>query len=308
MFALSRCGGRPVTTSDLVGGRPLRRLTRLLAEMQATINAQGLRVFDGDMDRFVIFALVLREGLPGQAPARPISAYSLSTSLDRSFETVRRHVNALIRSGWCRRVTGGVVAADGVTERPEMRPLFAAAHDGFVRFVEDLVAAGGLPPIASARLPYDPAIGISGAIDTMLVTIDTNRERYGDWLDLALFSTVLCANGQRYDADRALRRGDPLTDRHAVLPSVIARALGLSETTVRRRTARLAMPGGALLRVRGGLLVSPDWLAEPRAAEVAAATVSGVRRELRKAAARGFPIDSPASAYLNGRPPAPVFV
>lgn len=292
---------------DIAGGVPLRRLTRLLADMQTTINAAGLHAFAGDMDRFVIFTLVLREGLPGQTPPRPISAYSLSTSLDRSFETVRRHVNALIASGYCARVKGGVIAAAGVVDGPQMRRLFALSHDAFVRFVEDLIALGGLPPMAPSAKPYDSAIGISGAVDIMLAAVESNRALHGDWLDLVLFSTVLCANGQRYDADPRVRPGDLLGVRHAVRPSVIARTLGLAETTVRRRSARLVAPGGPLESVRGGLVVSQGWLAAPRAAETTATTLTNVRRELRKAVARGFPIDAPARAYLDCRPPAPVF-
>ena len=172
-------GSRRLTAIDIAGGVSLRQLTRLLADMQTTINAAGLRAFAGDMDRFVIFTLVLREGLRGQKPARPISAHSLSTSLGRSFETVRRHVNGLIASGYCERVKGGVIASAGMIDRPEMRTLFALSHDSFVRFVEDLVAAGGLPPIAPSGNPYDSAIGISGAVDIMLTAVDSNRGRHG---------------------------------------------------------------------------------------------------------------------------------
>lgn len=284
---------------------PLRRLTRLLAEMQTTINAAGLRAFDGDMDRFVIFALILREGLPGTRE-RPISAHSLSISLQRSFETVRRHINALIASGYCVRVRGGVVAAPEAADRPEIRELIRLANDCFVRFVEDLRNAGLRITATRAMTSYDPAIGVSGAVDVMLTTVETNRGLHGDWLDLALFSTVLCANAYRYDAlggDGSMM----IDDRHAVRPSVIARVLGLPETTVRRRMGRLTATGGAMTQVRRGLLVSQDWLATPQAAATTAATLAGVRREIARAVARGFPIDTPTIAYVDQRPPAPNF-
>ncbi|MBM3929565.1 MAG: hypothetical protein FJ335_14085 [Sphingomonadales bacterium] len=287
---------------------PFRPLTRMLAEMQTSINAAGLRLFDGDIDRFVIFALVVREGLSTGAVPRPISAHSLSISLNRSFETVRRHVNALIEAGYCQRVKGGVIATPGIVERDDVRGMVRLANDAFVRFVEDFqgsarIARDSIPP---AR-PYDIAIGVCGAVDIMLSTVDSNRGQHGDWLDLTIFSTVLCANFRRYASDgQAL--GRTMSDRHAVRPSVIARTLGLAETTVRRRTARLTAPGHALVQLRGGLLVSQAWLATASAAATTARTLESVRREIRKAVLRGFPIDAPATAYLDGRPPFASFV
>ncbi|MBN2970692.1 hypothetical protein JW805_01510 [Roseomonas aeriglobus] len=287
---------------------PFRTLTRLLAEMQTTINAAGLRLFDGDFDRFVIFALVVREGLGNAAGPRPISAHSLSISLNRSFETVRRHVNALIDAGYCQRVKGGVIAAPGVVEREDVGAVLRLANDAFVRFVEDFQGARAprdMPVAPPSRGP-DLAIGVCGAVDIMLSTVESNRGHYRDWLDLTIFSTVLCGNSRRYARDgEAL--GLPLNETHALRPSVIARVLGLAETTVRRRTARLTQPGGPLTRVRRGLLVSRAWLSTMAAAETTARTQEHVRREIRKAVARGFPIHAPATAYIDGRPPAAEF-
>lgn len=288
---------------DRTNAESLRRLTRLLAEMQATINCAGLRAFAGDFDRFVIFALILREALPPARP-RPISAHSLSISLHRSFETVRRHINALIRDGYCARVRGGVTATDEIVVRPDIAELIRLSNDSFVRFVEDL---GPLESFATRGMrldmPYDPGIGVSGAVDILLTTVETNRGQHGDWLDLALFSTVLCANAQRHERTSA---GDDsaLDERHAVRASIIARAMALPETTVRRRAQRLVEVAGTLIQCRGGLLVSRSWLASPDAAAITAATLAGVRLQVRNAVARGFPIESPALAYLDGRPPA----
>ncbi|MFD1787944.1 hypothetical protein ACFSC3_10195 [Sphingomonas floccifaciens] len=280
---------------------PVRRLTRLLAEMQVTINAAGLRLFDGDMDRFVIFSLVVREGLSPRGDARPISAHSLSISLNRSFETVRRHVNALIDAGYCVRVRGGVTAAPGLIDRPDVDAVVKLSNDAFVRFVEDFADKDAAAPAPEPLPPYHISVGVSGAVDTLLATVETNRGLHGDWLDLALFSTTLCANVRRHACDpQAI--GLPMCERHAVRPSVIARALGLAETTVRRRVGRLIRPGGSMVRVRSGLMVSQEFLKTSTAAATTAATLEHVRREIRKAVARGFPIDAPSRAYAVGRP------
>ncbi len=286
--------------------QPVRRLTRLLAEMQTTINSAGLRLFDGDMDRFVIFSLIVREGLSSRAAPRPISAHSLSISLNRSFETVRRHVNALIAAGYCVRVHGGVIAAPDILQCGDIGVMLRLTNDAFVRFVKDLQDRRPGTTRRPSEGGCDIAIGVCGAVDILLSTVETNRGLHGDWLDLALFSTVLCANVRRYDGD-AEAIGRPLSERHAVRASVIARAMGLAETTVRRRNERMTRPGGAMVRVRGGLLVSRQWLATEIAATTTAATLDNVRRELRKAAARGFPMDDPARAYADGRPPLAEF-
>ncbi|HET9511475.1 MAG TPA: hypothetical protein VFO80_10035 [Sphingomonas sp.] len=293
---------------------PIRPLTRLLAEMQTAINAVGLRLFEGDIDRFVIFALVVREGLSGVSEPRPISAHSLSISLNRSFETVRRHVNALIAAGYCQRVKGGVIAAPSVIERADVNALMRLTNDVFVRFVEDFRGdhAASLPAPAppqnagSMAAAHTLAVGVCGAVDIMLSTVESHRGIHGDWLDLTIFSTVLNANFRRY-ADDGQALGRPMNENHAVRSSVIARVLGLSETTVRRRTSRLTQPGRSLIQVRRGLLVSQGWMATATAQETSARTLENVRRVVRKAVLRGFPIDTPTTAYLDGRPPFTVF-
>lgn len=278
-------------------GLALGKITALLADMQTSIVSAGLRQFEGDVDRFAIFALIVRESLRRGARDRAISTHSLAISLSRSFETVRRHVIALTEHDLCVRGRGGVMVRAEVLERDDIAALIRLAHDAFVRFVEQLATLDELPTMPPLRRPYEPHIGVAAAVDTMLATTDSNRTVHRNWLDLVLFSTTLAANLQRRGES-----GEPIGPAHAVRPATLARALHLPESTVRRRLATMTAAGGALERCPQGVLVSRTWLARPEAAATSERTYAHVRLIVAQAVAQGFPIDDPASAYLDGPP------
>jgi len=227
--------------------RPIRVMTRCLAEMQTNILASGLRTFDGDLDRFVIYTLIVRQSYganPGGAPS-PISAYSLAASLSRSFETVRRHVLALIARGFCERVERGVLATPHGLALPEIRNLAALAHDSFVRFVEDMTQVGVPVPSGRTDVAYSMVVGLQAAADVMLATTETNRNVHDDWLSLAIFSTIFAANMREVSDDPALSRRFatslepvPVSQWHPVRSIAVARALGLPPSTVHRQIGR----------------------------------------------------------------------
>ncbi|WP_326525168.1 hypothetical protein [Sphingomonas sp.] len=270
--------------------------------MQTTIVAGGLRAFDGDLDRFIIFSLIVRESLGNADRSAAISTYSLALSLGRPFETVRRHVNALIVAGHAMRIPRGVTVAAAAWTVPAIAALMTLTHDSFVRFVEDSLPHLGDAP-RRGPIAYSHGVGVQAAADLMLTALDSNRQIHGGWIDLVLFSTVLHTNMLRLHAGRAAGSTGALTADHAVRASVIARALAISETTVRRRLADMAGPGRPLRRVREGLMISIEWLDSPAAIDTSLRTYSGIRRIVARAAAQGFPIDAPAQAYIAGRPP-----
>lgn len=279
--------------------------------MQTTINGAAMRVFDGDIYRFGIFTLIMREAFLDADQRKPISVHSMSASLSRPFETVRRHVGALIDAGLCTRVAAGVVPSADVTSDPRIGGLLVLASDCFVRLTEDLAALGLLPALRVSDQPVAPGIGAQYAIDVMLGTVDANTSLHEDWMELTVYSTILCANAQRHAAatraapDHAI--DTPLDARHAVRASVVARALGIPETTVRRRVAAMTGEGKPLVRTRSGLLVSKAWHEHPAAQETSAISATNVRRVLARAAANGFPFHAIQSAYIAGRPALPVF-
>ena len=285
---------------------PIRPTTRALAAMQTAINAKGLSIFGGDIDRFALFALIVSQTHPDAPNSRPIAAHSLAMSVGRPFETVRRHVNALIDRGLCRRLAAGVAVVPASLAIGDIAASSDIAHDAFVQFVEDLAAQDLLPPLPNATRAYHPMVGVDAAVNVMFAAVESNRVLHADWTGLTIFSAVLLANAQRYEASAPLG-GEPLAPEHAVRASTIGRVLNLPETTTRRRVTLLSGPGGPLVRHPRGLLVSTDWLVQPAAAAASAATYAAIRRALTRAAINGFPFDDPASAYRIGPPPPPRF-
>ena len=250
-------------------------------------------------------------GLRGKGLAHTIKG---AFKMAAAFATCRRYLAArrpdvVLGMGGYVTVPGGVMARADVLDRPDIAALMRLAHDAFVRLVEGLAAlddGNGARRPGAVTAVYRRDVGIAASIDVMLATADSNRAIHRNWLDLVLFSTVLAGNLQRFDARRALG-DDRLAPAHAVRASLIARVLNVSETTVRRRLATLTVPGGPVIRLREGFLLSESWLTNPDAIETSRRTYETIRLIVAQAVAQGFPIDDPASAYLEGPPPVVSF-
>ena len=287
------------------GDPPIRAMTRLLAELQTGIMHRALPIFAGDVERFGLFVLALRQSLSG----RTISNSAMSASLGLPLETARRKINALIAAGFLKRDAQGLVAdRDGRGGR-EVQALLRFAHDAFVRFLEDLDACGGLPRFAPSGQTYEWQTGVQFLSDLMLAVAATNRGTHADWTNLVIFSTVLCANNRAITADPVLAQryaspalAPPRDLIHPVSARVVARVLAIPRTTVARRIAQQA---GVIERVRGGLVISEEWLARQNSLATSQDSYANLRRLLAGLAQRGFPFHAIASAYLDGRP-APV--
>lgn len=282
---------------------PLRAMTRLLAEMQTTILSTALPLFDGRVDRFMIFTLLVRRLVDG---GRPTPVLALAESLGLPFESTRRHVAELAASGWAGRERGGIIVRVGLEEGP-LAALATLTHDALVRLIADMRAIDALPVYPAASRPYQWHAGLAAAADLMLSVASVNRQTHHDRLDLVLFSTVMCASQRAITVDPALSRryaaldtAPPAELQRPIRVSRIAAALALPEATVRRRIDRLVE--GPLMTVDGGLVPREAWLSGPVPQDASAASYANLRRLMRALAAQGFPFDDPASAYRLGRP------
>jgi hypothetical protein len=81
-------------------------------------------------------------GLPIDAQRKPISILALAGSLGLPFETTRRHVNRLIKSGACQRVKGGIIVPAGTLADPRFLHAAETNLAYVMRFVRGLKRAG----------------------------------------------------------------------------------------------------------------------------------------------------------------------
>jgi DNA-binding Lrp family transcriptional regulator len=296
-----------------------RLLVRLLAEMQTNCTAAGLRAFDGDLERAVLFIVIARESgtlsplsvghaLPDTERRQAISVNALAASLSRPFETVRRHVNALLDQGLCVRTPAGVTTPAEVHERAAIAALFRVHHDTLVRLIEDMVAFGMPLPETRPQIGYEWHTGLAAAHDVLLTGIEFHAAHFDSWLDMVLLGTVMCANARPFTYDRAVSlsysdftRLPPESLRAPVPASAIARALGLPPSTIQRRVNAMIL-AGKLHRRQGGLMVSEAALNAQPAIEDSRTSTDHTRQIFTRLAAGGFRFDDPARCYLDGRP------
>ncbi len=292
------------------GGIPA--MAALLAEFHSSMSITGLRYFKGNMDRFLVFGLLLRTSLSQPDRRGTISVHSAAMSLGRPFETVRRHICALIDRRVCQRTRSGVTLSDAFWDRADNWQQLRYAHDCFVRLIADAVAKGAIPA-GTAPPPRHPRLalndGICAAIDLFLALVDANRPLCTEPLDLAIFSVVLHANHQALTADRSFGGfggSVSLLPRHAIRVAQIARALSTPDTTVRRRIAPRSVEGGPYRRTANGLLVSTECLRRcGQSGEENNAKHGSIRLIIQRAVAAGLSLRDPTHSYCDGRPPSP---
>jgi hypothetical protein len=80
--------------------------------------------------------------LPPDEVRRPVSVLAVADSLGLPYETTRRHVTKLIRSGQAVRAKGGVVAPTSVLQDPRRQAMLDANIPNLRRLFRSLKAAG----------------------------------------------------------------------------------------------------------------------------------------------------------------------
>lgn len=270
----------------------------LLAEFAACAMSAGIGAF-GSPNRAMIFAAAARACGPfdaGPGRSHPVSVNALAASLARPFETIRRQANMLIDAGLLVRSDAGLAVPLQVICDPRVAQMADQCHDLLVRLVEDVRAANFMLSEPRPGITYDPRGGIGIAFDLLLATVECHHQRKENWTRLALIFAIEWAN-RRFAHSSGLHLAP-------VKPSTVARILGLPYATVSRNIETL-VAAGKLRRVPEGLVIAPDLLAAPAAADARLALANRARQLLGRLSQIGFPLDQPATAYIGSRPPLP---
>lgn len=296
-----------------------RLIVRLIAALETSMVAAGVRALDGDLDRAIIFMVVARASEmlsphgAGHARrdgrgAKAISINALAASLGRPFETMRRHIHALCAAGLCERGPAGVTVPEAVHARPEIVTLFRGNHDALVAMIEDMRSFGVTLPETRAHVCYDWHTGLAAAHDVLLTGIEFHAHRFQSWTDLVLANAILCANARPLVENRDLAlayaefgTAPPDGLCQPVSTGSVARALGLPPSTAHRRVAAM-IESGCLARRSRGVVLTERAMTDPERIEEHRTSMLHVRQILIRLAAGGFRFDQPAANYLDGRP------
>lgn len=301
-----------------------RLASRLLVETRLTSLVQTIaivrRLAGGSFvfDRGIFFLAILRASgdMLADWPNAPrsnadsggISINALSQSLHRPFETVRRHVNALIDAGLCARTTSGVVVPTSLREDGDVATLLAHLHNSMVWLVDEYYAYDMPLPHAAIGLPYRADITLAASIDLALGAFDNVGLLVSDWLELAIVGAVLVASVRRITLDGELARRYsevatvvPIEHREPVSAASIARAMTIPYSTVRRQILATVAAGKLIERGRG-VVLSDDMLSGPGAAIMGAAATTRTASLFGRLVPGGFPFDTPKNAYVAGPP------
>lgn len=302
-----------------------RLAARLLVETQLTSLVRAIAIVrklaGGSFvfDRGIFFLAILRASgdMLADWPDAPrdsangggISINALSQSLHRPFETVRRHVNALIDAGLCARTGSGVVVPTSLREDEDVAALLVHLHDSLVWLVDEFHAFDmPLPHTAAVGQPYRADIALAASIDLALGAFDNVGLFVSDWLELAIVGAVLVASVRRITLDSELARRYsetatfvPIERRDPVSAAAIARAMTIPYSTVRRQIL-VTVAAGKLIERGRGVVLSDDMLAGPGAAIMGATATIRTAALFGRLVPGGFPFHNPKSAYVAGPP------
>jgi predicted transcriptional regulator len=280
-------------------GIPFRYITRCLVEFQLDSLRHALALFPGDLTRAIIFVLVARlsaaDWVSGPVIAQPrqatpFSVNALAASLDRPFETVRRHIMAMVADGICAKSPQGVILAPAPAREAEVIAFFAG-HAQILHRLADKIARHDVA-IARPATPLGDQLRlmVTAALDLGLIALENNEHQ--SWFELIIHGAMIHECGIAFINDAALARAYgnvviPDAMWRPVTIRVIAEKYGMPYATVRRHIDAMQSVG-MLRKGKGGYTLSTEWTAQPARIAMSNQTVLYLLRHMRALAASGI--------------------
>jgi hypothetical protein len=227
------------------------------------------------------------DAMPPDELRRPVSMNAVAASLQLPFETVRRRVTAMAKTGFCRFVDGGVIVPSEALADPKY---YWDGFRGYERIraayyqFSDLGLLGELPAstvdLSTQAFPIRAVARLMGAATLRVV------ERFGavgDLVDSLVALEVYRGNIERLaltasaSPDAAPDGVADEAERRPVAVSAVAERLGMPHETVRRHVLEL-IGRGTCVREGRGLVVPAQALCGPALGPVFAETAANMQR------------------------------
>ncbi len=296
---------------------PFRLISRISNEMHLSGMILVDTALPQDFDRSIVLLVVMRVCAPDwtqagvlrapPCPTRFTSANSIATSLRRSPETIRRHVQALIDGGICVRGTGGIALNPDPAVRPDLVRLYAAYHDLLIGFVADLAAHRLLP--APVRGPDDALLAaiVGTTLDIALIPFEQFGHLFADWTSMRVWSGIGALNVRHIMLDPVLNdryavASTPDDQRRPVPLRTVERTLGIPYATAWRH-CRLLETRELVSQTDRGWLVRVAQLRDDAMEEAVVAAVQYYCRRIATLIAGGLDPSHADDRYIARRVP-----
>lgn len=224
-------------------------------------------------------AYVVNDEVPSDDVRRPVSVNAIAVSLGLPFETVRRRVNKMLRTGFCRAVDGGVIVPSSMLATPLYVTGAFQSYERLRAFyyqLRDFRLLDRLPePTVELSANNFPVRTVSRLVGAYVLRVIETMGLHGDIIDGMVLLEIFRSNVEALPQDRPGIMTDD--ERRPVSVNAAAARLGLPSETVRRRVADL-IERGVVERVRGGVIVPTRILSDPRLAAALSANAMNLHR------------------------------
>lgn len=212
---------------------------------------------------------------------QPVSVMALSNALRIPYETVRRHVHALLKDGRCARIDRkGFIVPAAVIGAEDHRAAMRANYPSVLRFLADLKRVGfdftpyrhRLPqtvPLPEDSTPMQNGRAVARIVgEVVMHGIDLLGQIHeNDFLYAVIFTAIWTSNVEHITATAdnlkygALTELPPDEERRPVTVHAISRSLRIPYETVRRYANKMVKNGSAQRVGNRGLIVPREKLA-----------------------------------------------